>query len=391
MNFQKAILFIWVLAQKEQTLHQFVNNLLAIYGRFTFTFNAVACVRPGGYDFYLPDTYTTTSASLYWNQAVGAPSNYDTDWSTDFATPPGSGTIVSTSTLNAGPPAYATSTITSIPASSNVRYYVRSNCGGSQSAWQGPFFAYLAKTLPYTTTFDVVANNYTDGFVGFSRLTTNATSTPANYADGGAGTAMYTFNSTTAASNLRAYTRAISLQAGETVTFNFKTRLYPATAVPMTFNVTVGNAQSATAQSTILQSFTESSAAAYTQRSATFTASNAGVYHFGFHNNSPAGTVQSFLFFDTLEMTSVLANEQFNSGKFSVYPNPVNDVLTIANSSLYEIKSVTITDVNGRTIKNVSLGNVTETQVNVGELTSGVYFLNIDTTNGSITKKFVKN
>jgi hypothetical protein len=355
---------------------------------FTFNFSAVSCVRPSNFDFYLPDTYTTTSAKLYWNQAIGSPANYDTDWSVTMNAAAGTGTIVNTSTLfpAAGTaPAYATSSISGIPASSNVRYFVRSNCGANQSAWQGPFIAYLAKTLPYTTTFDDVALNYTDGFVGFSRLTTNATSNPANYADGGAGTAMYTFNSTTAVSNSRAYTRAISLQAGEVVTFNFKTRLFPATAVPMTFNVTVGNSQSSTGQTTVIQGFTENSATAYTARTVNYTAPTTGIYHFGFHNNSPVGTVQSFLFFDTLAMTSVLSNDKFNSESISIYPNPATDVLNI--SGVEGVTSLVINDINGRTIKTVNDAS----SINVSDLTAGVYFVNITSENGNVTKKFMKN
>jgi len=356
--------------------------------QFTFNFNAVSCIRPGTYDFYLPDTYTTTSASLYWNQAIGSPTNYDTDWSTNFATAAGSGTIVNTATLNAGPPAYATSSITGVPASSNVRYFVRSNCGASQSAWQGPYYAYLAKVLPYSNTFETAANNYTDGFVGFTRLTTSATSNPANYADGGAGNSMYTFNSTTAVSNSRAYSRAISLQAGEVVTFNFKTRLYPATGVPMTFNVTVGTAQTAAAQSTVLQSFTENSPTAYTQRTASYTAPTTGIYYFGFHNNSPIGTVQSFLFFDTLEFTSVLGTNEFLDSKLSVYPNPTKGLIDISNDTDATISSVEVSDLNGRVVKRISLGN--DTQVNISELSQGVYLLKIISDKGIVTKKVVK-
>jgi len=357
--------------------------------QFTFNYVAASCIRPSEFDFYLPDTYTTTSASLYWNQAIGSPANYDTDWSTNFAAAAGTGTIVSTSTLNAGPPAYATSTISGIPASSNVRYFVRSNCGATQSAWQGPFYAYLAKVLPYSNTFENAANNYTDGFIGFSRLTSSGTSTPPNYADGGAGNSMYTFNSTTAVSNLRAYSRAISLQAGEVVTFNFKTRLYPATGVPMTCNVTVGTDQSATAQSTILLSFTENSPAAYTQRTATYTAPSAGIYYFGFHNNSPAGTVQSYLFLDTLDFTSVLGTKEFSESKFSVFPNPTNGLVEISNTTDATISSVELCDLNGRVVKRISLVE-NQTQVNISEFSQGVYFMKIISDKGIVTKKIIK-
>lgn len=355
--------------------------------QFTFNFVSLSCIRPGAYDFYLPDTYTTTSANLYWNQAIGAPSNYNIDWSTTFATAAGSGTSV---TVPAGALAYAVGAVSGIPASSNFRYFVRSDCGTTQSAWQGPFYGYLAKTLPYSNTFEDATKNYTDGFIGFSRLTTSATSNPANYADGGAGNAMYTFNSTTAVSNLRAYTRAISLQAGEQVTFTFKTRLYPSTAVPMSFNLTVGNAQSATGQATVVQSFTQTSATAYTARTATWTAPTAGIYYFGFHNNAAIGTVQSYLFFDTIGITSVLGTNDFVSSKFSAYPNPVKDIVTISNLENIAISDIQLTDLNGRVVKKVNGNNSGDIQVNISDLASGIYMMNISSDLGSTTKKIVK-
>lgn len=356
--------------------------------QFTFNFNAVSCIRSGAFDFYLPDTYTTTSAKLYWNQAIGVPSNYDVDWSTTFTTAAGSGTIVP---VTAGNATYAVGTVTNIPASSNFRYYVRSNCGGSQSGWQGPNFGYLAKTLPYSNTFESVANNYTDGFIGFSNFNSSATSTPANYADGGAGRAMYTYNSTTAISNLWAYSRAISLSAGETVTINFKTRLYSAsTAAPMTLDLTVGSEQYFTFQTTPIQTFNITDSSVYTQQTATWTAPTAGIYYFGFNNNSPVGA-QTYLFFDTLAFTSVLGTAEFLDSKFSVSPNPANDFVTISNADNISVKAISITDLNGRVVKQNTYSNVTNVQVNVSDLASGVYMMSISSDKGSVTKKIIKN
>lgn len=359
--------------------------------QFTFNFTAVSCVRPGALDFYLPDNYTTTSASLYWNQAIGSPSNYDTDWSTNFSTPAGSGTIVNTATLNAGPPAYATSTITGVPASSNVRYFVRSNCGGSQSGWQGPYYAYLAKVLPYSNDFESASNNYTDGFIGqFSLFNSTANSTPANYADGGVGNVMYTYNSTTATSNLWAYSRAISLSAGEQVTITFKTRLYSsASASPMTIKVTAGTSQSSSAQTTILTTITESNTADFTLQTATYTAPSAGIYYFGFNNNSAAGTSQTFLFLDTLNFTSVLSTNEVLANSFSMTPNPAKNFVTINSTDNNTITAIEVVDINGRTVLNAK-PNAIESNIDLSTLSSGVYMVKINSEKGSVTKKLVK-
>lgn len=367
--------------------------------KFTYTFNAVSCVTPGGYDFYLPDTYTTTSARLIWDPSIGTPANYDVDWSTTATAAAGTGTQV---TFPAGTLAYVPAIVTGIPASSNFRYFVRSKCGASsQSSWQGPFTGYLAKTLSstqgYTTTFDDATLNYTDGFVGsngFARLTTDATTTPASYADGGNGSAMYTANSTTAAANTWGYSRAFSLQAGQVVNLTFKTRLYTtSTTLPasaMSIRVTAGTAQSSTTQTTVLTTVSETSAAAYTSRSATFTAPSAGVYYFGFNNNSAIGAAQTFLFLDTLGFTSTLATDQFDALEISVYPNPANDLVTISNTTNAIISNVEMTDLNGRIVKNTSL-NATEGQINISDLSTGVYLMKVSSDQGSTTKKIIKN
>ena len=355
--------------------------------QFSLTFATPSCIRPGNLEFYLPDTYTTTSANLYWNQAIGAPANYDIDSSPTFATAAGAGTIV---TRAAGAAAYAIGSVSGITPSSNFRYYVRSNCGGSQSAWVGPKFGYLAKVLPYINTFDNVANNYTDGFIGFSRLETDATSNPANYADGGAGNSMYTYNSTTAVSNLWGYSRAISLVAGEVVTVKFKTRLYGTT--PMTLALKVGTGQSSALQTTAIQSFTVSDATVYSQQTATtWTAPTTGVYYFGLNNNSAVGASQSFLFLDTLELTSVLSTSEFLASKFSVSPNPANDFISVTNSDNIIVSGISITDLNGRVVKQNTYTNVSDIQVNVSDLASGMYMMNITSDKGSVTKKIVKN
>ncbi|MEN9928759.1 MAG: hypothetical protein RLZZ231_680, partial [Bacteroidota bacterium] len=367
--------------------------------KFTYTFNAVSCVTPGGYDFYLPDTYTTTSARLIWDPSIGTPANYDVDWSTTATAAAGTGTQV---TFPAGTLAYVPAIVTGLPASSNFRYYVRSKCGASsQSSWQGPFTGYLAKTLSstqgYTTTFDDAALNNTDGFIGsngFGMFTSSATTAPASYADGGNGTALYTANSTTAASNTWGYSRAFSLQAGQVVNLTFKTRLFtPSTTLPasaMSLRVTAGTSQSSTTQTTVLTTISETSDVAYTSRSATFTAPSTGVYYFGFNNNSAIGAAQTLLFFDTLGFTSTLATDQFNNLEISVYPNPANDVVSVSNTTNAIISNVEMTDLNGRVVKNTSL-NATEGQINISDLSTGVYLMKVSSDQGSITKKIIKN
>jgi len=357
--------------------------------QFTATFVAQSCIRPGALDFYAPDTYTTTSVNTYWNNAIGSPLNYDLDWSITFSDVAGAGTIVS---IPSGTGTTTTGSLSGLPASTNFRYYLRSNCGATQSAWAGPRYGYLAVTLPYSNSFDDATNNYTDGFRGFSLLTSSTTATPPIADDSGTGSLMFTSNSTTAVSNKWAYSRAISLVAGEQVTVNFKTNLYAQNTTvpsPMTLQVTVGNAQTTTAQTTTVGSLiTVPDASGYVQQSVTWTAPSDGIYYFGFNNNSPIGATQTYLFFDTLDISSVLSTNNYLLSKLSIYPNPAVDVVNISNDTI-QINSIEMTDLNGRMVKNQKIG-ATQGQVSISDLATGVYMMKINTAQGTATKKIVK-
>src|SRR5690554_2653194 len=75
------------------------------------------------------------------------------------------------------------------------------------------------------------------------------------------------------------------------------------------------------------------------------------------------------------------------ASSFSVYPNPAKDVLNISNSVGTEINALTIVDINGRTVKQI---NSNVSQINISDLNAGVYFVNINSNEGSLTTKIVK-
>jgi len=75
-----------------------------------------------------------------------------------------------------------------------------------------------------------------------------------------------------------------------------------------------------------------------------------------------------------------------------IYPNPVNDILTIDISTSLNVTTKTkieIVDLQGRIIKTVYLIN-NKTTVDVKELIGGIYTLRIYTDKGIVLKKLVK-
>jgi hypothetical protein len=67
--------------------------------------------------------------------------------------------------------------------------------------------------------------------------------------------------------------------------------------------------------------------------------------------------------------------------KFNIYPNPVNDVLTIDGN----YTSATIYDVFGKVVLTTDYQNT----INVAALSNGIYFININTNNAITVKKII--
>lgn len=106
----------------------------------------------------------------------------------------------------------------------------------------------------------------------------------------------------------------------------------------------------------------------------------------------------SDMIFDNLTISAVVTESllgvkqlaTINSKKFSIYPNPANNIVNVSNDDNIQINDVKLTDINGRTVKSVS-ANATQVQINISDLNAGVYFMNIETNEGSAIKKIIKN
>lgn len=70
-----------------------------------------------------------------------------------------------------------------------------------------------------------------------------------------------------------------------------------------------------------------------------------------------------------------------------LYPNPVDTILNIDVAQNNVINAITIMDLNGRIVIN----SKQDSSIDVTNLQSGLYIINIDSANGVVTKKFIKN
>ncbi|MCH7785783.1 MAG: T9SS type A sorting domain-containing protein [Bacteroidetes bacterium] len=83
----------------------------------------------------------------------------------------------------------------------------------------------------------------------------------------------------------------------------------------------------------------------------------------------------------------VLSIDENELNIIQIYPNPVKDILTIENISNTEITSIMIYDVLGRLVLTEN-GNVK--QLDISQLNSGLLFVIIETDEGVVTKKIIK-
>ena len=351
----------------------------------------VDCARPTSQSFANP---TSTTIDLSW---AGTGSQFDLEYGVEGFTQ-GAGTTISGITAK-------TQALTGLTSSTVYQFYVRTDCGaGKTSVWKGPY--------PFYTTFDAVDPTYAPAFETYDlpfigwKADAFANGTAWFIGAPGAGTdlvkdgdsSIFSYNSTAAASTARVYSRGVNLKAG-TVTIKYwvSNDISATSTGSADYQLSVGNAQDEASQATTLKSETGLANKTMEEKVVTYDVpvGQDGVYYFSFLNNSPVEptanqyhgiVIDAF----TVEQTT-LSNNEFLSSQFSVSPNPAKNVVNIANGDSMFVNNVTVTDLNGRTVKNVSFDNVANVQVNVSDLASGLYIMNITSNKGTATKKFVKN
>jgi hypothetical protein len=79
-----------------------------------------------------------------------------------------------------------------------------------------------------------------------------------------------------------------------------------------------------------------------------------------------------------------------NSLEPNIYPNPVQDILTIENINVEENVTSTIYDISGKEVRTFSVIKPS-VQVDISELPAGIYFINIRSERNNINKRIIKN
>lgn len=85
---------------------------------------------------------------------------------------------------------------------------------------------------------------------------------------------------------------------------------------------------------------------------------------------------------------SVLSTEEFNPNDIRVYPNPVTHILKIENQSRLSLH-ITLNDISGKKLRTLKTKKG-YLEIDVNDLTSGIYFVEIASQTKSSTIKIVK-
>jgi len=76
-----------------------------------------------------------------------------------------------------------------------------------------------------------------------------------------------------------------------------------------------------------------------------------------------------------------------SNSPFSIFPNPAKDVVNISGKNISGVK---VSDVVGRVLINLSFNNVTNPTISLKELSVGVYYLSVTTTDGQVKTMVVE-
>jgi hypothetical protein len=110
-----------------------------------------------------------------------------------------------------------------------------------------------------------------------------------------------------------------------------------------------------------------------------------------------AGSSTGKVYFTKELITTASINENSLLSSVGVYPNPVNDILTVTYEAKETINSITfdLIDMNGRIVKSLGgqngVSGMNQGRINISDLNKGVYLLSIKADNSIITKRIIKN
>jgi len=107
------------------------------------------------------------------------------------------------------------------------------------------------------------------------------------------------------------------------------------------------------------------------------------IYDFTIDTNVPESIDRNRFHLSFQDVT--LNNKNFDDSKVSLYPNPVVNQLQIKLPASVKVNSVQIFNLLGQAVQTSE-----ESKIDVSELISGIYLVEVETSSGKVTKKIIK-
>ncbi|HUH25191.1 MAG TPA: T9SS type A sorting domain-containing protein [Flavobacterium sp.] len=86
----------------------------------------------------------------------------------------------------------------------------------------------------------------------------------------------------------------------------------------------------------------------------------------------------------------IVSANSFLSEQFTIFPNPASNLVNITNTSNLGVEEVSIYDVSGKLLKTQKVVSTEDIELNIEELATGTYMLQIQTNQGTAVKKIIK-
>lgn len=98
--------------------------------------------------------------------------------------------------------------------------------------------------------------------------------------------------------------------------------------------------------------------------------------------------------FDNFKVSAVntlpLSLKKLATTTFTIFPNPVTDIVTITNSENIGVEQIEVFDSSGKKVQSQNFSKENEVQLNLSGFASGTYLLHIKTNEGTAIEKVVK-
>ncbi|MCF8219044.1 MAG: choice-of-anchor J domain-containing protein [Bacteroidales bacterium] len=295
-----------------------------------------------------------------------------------------------TSTINPGDTLMYTFP-TAIDASSYQEYNVEAYISLTDDTIQSndttmtSFYNVEPEDIPYSTSFEMSDDNYAWTFIDGNDDGTIPQFLDAGTSSAHSGNMVVYVPGGSVKQDEYVVSRCLNLEAGKTYQMSYwhAAGSFIGTPIPEDVQIVMGTSPDPASLTTMVADLGSVDVTSFTKKAHDIQVDNDGVYYIAFHitTDSPY-----YYLLDDISISDVTSVEENISDQMSVFPNPTNNILNIEAGEL-TIENVQIYNTMGQLMhsKDVNTNNI---QLDVETYESGMYFIQMLTDKGTVTKKF---